>query len=145
MSYQDVYQRNYGLFLEEEQEKIRNSKIAIAGVGGVGGIQAATLARFGIGELSILDPGIFDEPDMNRQFGATKSNIGRNKAIAIGEMLKEINPFMKLNVFTQALNDQQSIEDFISDSAGAAALNGGLVATEAILILTGKRKHKNII
>lgn len=116
MKYHEVYQRNYGLFSDEEQEKIMNSKIAIAGVGGVGGEQAKTLARFGIGELSILDPGVFDAPDMNRQFGAITRNIGRNKAIATAEMLKERNPFLKVNIFTQALDTQKGIEEFIGDS-----------------------------
>ena len=117
MTYDEVYIRNIGLFTKEEQAKLKHAKVAIAGVGGVGSYQAVALARMGIGELSILDPGVFDEPDMNRQYGATKSTIGRNKAEATAEMLREINPFMKLNVFTKPASTKDEVLEFISGSA----------------------------
>jgi molybdopterin/thiamine biosynthesis adenylyltransferase len=66
MTYDEAYNRNIGIFTHEEQKHLRESKVTIAGVGGVGGIQAATLARFGVGELAFFDPGIFDEPDLNK-------------------------------------------------------------------------------
>ena len=103
MDYDLVYGRNIGLFTKEEQEKLKAAKVAIAGVGGVGGIQAATLARFGIGKMAIMDPGVFDEPDMNRQYAATKSTLGRNKAIATAQFLRDINPLIDLDVFFRGL------------------------------------------
>ncbi|WP_021167041.1 putative adenylyltransferase/sulfurtransferase MoeZ [Sporomusa ovata DSM 2662] len=116
MDYTQVYQRNIGLFTPQQQEKLRNAKVAVAGVGGVGGIQAATLARFGIGELAIMDPGVFDEPDMNRQFAAMVANIGRNKAAATAEMLKEINPFLKLTVYEQSPATEEGLAEFMQGS-----------------------------
>lgn len=116
MNYDEVYIRNIGLFNAEQQEKLKNSKVAIAGTGGVGGIQAVVLARCGIGELTIMDPGIFDEPDMNRQYGAMKSTIGRNKAVVTSEILKDINPFMKVNVYDRALQTEKELEEFMEGS-----------------------------
>jgi len=116
MDYDQIYQRNIGLFTKEEQEKLQAAKVAVAGVGGVGGIQAATLARFGVGHISILDPGIFDEPDMNRQYGAMLSTLGENKAVAMGKILKDINPFLKVEVHKTVLNQAQLYE-FIKGSS----------------------------
>jgi len=117
MDYNEIYQRNIGLFTEAEQEKLRNAKVAVAGVGGVGSYQAVALARFGIGELSIMDPGIFDEPDMNRQYGAIVSSIGKNKAEATAEMLQEMNPNLKLNIFTKPAKTPADVDHFIKNSA----------------------------
>jgi molybdopterin/thiamine biosynthesis adenylyltransferase len=94
VKYEDVFARNMGLFSPVEQDRLRSATVLVAGVGGVGGIQAATLARFGIGKLILIDPGEFDPPDMNRQYGATCSTMGRNKAEAMTELLKDVNPFL---------------------------------------------------
>jgi hypothetical protein len=116
MDYWEIYQRNIGLFSRENQESLRSAKVTIAGVGGVGGVEASTLARFGIGELSIMDPGVFDEPDMNRQFAAMKSTLGENKARATARMLKDINPFLKLNVLEHAPTEAQELKEFMKGS-----------------------------
>lgn len=109
MDYWHVYQRNIGLFSPEQQQTLRSAKVFVAGVGGVGGIEAATLARFGVGELVIMDPGIFDEPDMNRQFAAMHSTLGQNKAQATARLLQDINPFIKLHVLDQAPEDLDTL------------------------------------
>ncbi|MFH1980409.1 MAG: ThiF family adenylyltransferase [Pseudomonadota bacterium] len=116
MDYRQVYQRNIGVFTHDEQDRLKAAKVAIAGVGGVGGIEAATLARFGIGELAIMDPGVFDEPDMNRQFGAMGSTLGRNKALATADLLRDINPFLKLTVLDTAPAEPGAIRDFMAGS-----------------------------
>ena len=66
IEYDEIYKRNICLFTLEEQQKLGKSVVSIAGVGGVGSYQAVALARQGIGELRIMDPGVFDEPDLNR-------------------------------------------------------------------------------
>jgi molybdopterin/thiamine biosynthesis adenylyltransferase len=97
MRYEDAFARNIGLFSPAEQDRLRSATVLVAGVGGVGGIQAATLARFGIGKLILIDPGEFDPPDMNRQYGATCSTMGRNKAECTAALLKDVNPFMAID------------------------------------------------
>lgn len=113
MDYQMCYQRNIGLFTDEQQERLRNAKVLVAGVGGVGGIEAATLAKMGIGELIIFDPGVFDEPDMNRQFGATAANIGINKALATAHMLQDINPFLKVTALEYAPESDSELDELL--------------------------------
>jgi hypothetical protein len=99
MRYEEAFERNIGLFSNDEQDRIRNSTALIAGVGGVGGIQAVTLARFGIGKLVIIDPGEFDPPDLNRQYGATASTMGKNKAESTAAMLRDVNPFLTVDCY----------------------------------------------
>ncbi len=123
MNYDQVYSRNIGIFTAPQQAMLRHAKVAVAGVGGVGGIQAVTLARMGIGEMTIMDPGVFDEPDMNRQYAAMRNTIGLNKARATAAVLKEINPFMKLNVFEQAPEARSEL---------AALMRGSSIVVDAI-------------
>lgn len=68
------------------------STVAIAGVGGVGGLLAERLIRLGIGHLKITDPGVFEESNLNRQFGSSLCNIGQNKAEVVYTLLRDINP-----------------------------------------------------
>ncbi|MDD4874119.1 MAG: ThiF family adenylyltransferase [Dehalococcoidales bacterium] len=90
--YKESFSRNLGLFTESEQEKIRNSKIAIAGLGGVGGLAAERLLRLGVESLKITDPGDMEASNLNRQFGCTVKTLGQNKAGVIFEQIKDINP-----------------------------------------------------
>lgn len=116
MDYAQCFQRNIGLFTQEQQDILRRSTITVAGAGGVGGIEAATLARFGVGELRLIDPGVFDEPDMNRQFGAMASTIGRNKAQVTAEMIRDINPFCTVRVQEKGLSNEAELREFMAGS-----------------------------
>jgi len=91
-------------FLSEQGiEKLRNSKVAIAGLGGVGGAAAVTLARLGVGGLKLADPGKFDLPDMNRQWAAFKSTLGKNKTAVYEKVLKDINPAINIKKFNKGI------------------------------------------
>ena len=110
-SYQAAFKRNRGLITEEEQEKLRNSRVAIAGMGGVGGVHLVTLARLGIGKFTIADPDVFEVANFNRQYGATISNLGRNKAEAMAEAALDINPELDLRVMPEAI-DESNVDEF---------------------------------
>ena len=77
---------------ESEQDRLLHSTVAISGVGGVGGLLAERLIRLGIGKIKILDPGSFEESNLNRQFGSSMSNLGQNKAEVVFRQLRDINP-----------------------------------------------------
>jgi tRNA A37 threonylcarbamoyladenosine dehydratase len=53
--YKQAFQRNYGIFTNDEQEKIRNAKILLVGCGGVGGVMAILLARCGVENFVLVD------------------------------------------------------------------------------------------
>jgi molybdopterin/thiamine biosynthesis adenylyltransferase len=97
-TYEEAFRRNRGLITEAEQQRLRDSRVAIAGMGGVGGVHLATLARLGIGKFTIADPDVFEVANFNRQYGATVSNLGRNKAEAMAEAALDIDPQLDIRV-----------------------------------------------
>lgn len=113
-NYQKSFTRNIGLLTEEEQLKLKNSCVAIAGIGGVGGFPAERLARLGIGHIKIADPETFTESDLNRQFGATAKTLGIKKVEVVSEILKEINPDIKVDIYPEGLN-KANVDDFVSN------------------------------
>lgn len=104
-NYQQAFSRNIGWVTESEQEQLRNSKVAIAGLGGVGGSHLLTLSRLGIGQFHIADLDIFEQPNFNRQAGAYMHAVGRPKADVLSEMAQGINPDMQMTVFDQGVTD----------------------------------------
>lgn len=103
--------RNILFWGDESQKKIVNSHIAVFGLGGVGGFCAETLARSGVGELTIIDFDKVSTSNINRQLIALNSTIGSYKTDLFKQRLLDINPNLKLNV----INDFY-IEDFNFDS-----------------------------
>ncbi len=114
-SYEAAFQRNLGLLSATEQETLRNSRVAIAGMGGVGGIHLVTLAKLGIGKFTIADPDTFEVANFNRQYGATISNLGRNKANAMADAAIDINPELDLRILPEAV-DESNVDEFLRDA-----------------------------
>jgi molybdopterin/thiamine biosynthesis adenylyltransferase len=112
-SYEELFSRNIGIVSTNEQLVLSNSKVGIAGVGGVGGAHAITLARMGVGEFYLADPDIFEPANMNRQAGATISTLGRQKGVVIKEMILSINPKAKVTVFEKGLTNE-NLSDFLN-------------------------------
>jgi molybdopterin/thiamine biosynthesis adenylyltransferase len=114
--YKEIFSRNGGLISESEQETLRRSCIAIAGVGGVGGLLAERLIRIGIGRIKITDPGTFEKSNFNRQFGSSMVTLGHNKAEAVYEQLKDINPTAQIIWDKIGISDESSANVFIHDA-----------------------------
>ena len=102
-SYPAAFARHRGLISPDEQERLRRSTVAIVGMGGVGGIHLATLARLGIGGFHIADPDAFEVANFNRQYGANLRNLGRNKAEAMADEALAINPEIRIRTFAEAI------------------------------------------
>jgi molybdopterin/thiamine biosynthesis adenylyltransferase len=103
--YDEAFDRNIGWVTEEEQQSLRRKRIAIAGMGGVGGVHLVTLARMGIGGFNISDLDVFELANFNRQAGASMSTIGRSKAEVMAEMARDINPVLDIEIFGEGVND----------------------------------------
>ena len=110
--YHEAFSRNLGLITPEEQEKLRNSRVAIAGMGGVGGVHLITLARLGIGRFSIADPDTFELANFNRQYGAKICNLGQNKAEVMAAEARQVNPELDIRVFTEPIT-QANVDAFL--------------------------------
>lgn len=102
--YGEAFSRNLGWFSEAEQAKLRDGRVAIAGLGGVGGIHLLTLARLGIGHFRIADFDRFDVANFNRQVGATMTTLDRPKIDVLAEQVLDINPEIELDRFPQGVS-----------------------------------------
>ncbi len=76
----------------EATEKLKNARVAVIGLGGVGGAAAEALCRAGIGSLLLFDHDTISESNLNRQLLATRDTIGIAKTAAARERLLSINP-----------------------------------------------------
>jgi molybdopterin/thiamine biosynthesis adenylyltransferase len=113
--YKECFCRNIGLLSEPEQERLSNSCIGIAGVGGVGGLLAERLIRLGVGQLKITDPGAFEKSNLNRQYGSSLENLGQNKAQEVFEQLKRINPQAKILWSEEGIRSQNNAIQFLNE------------------------------
>ena len=112
--YREIYTRNIGILNEAEQNKLRQSTIAIAGMGGIGGLLAERLIRLGVGQLKITDPGTFEESNFNRQFGSSTLSLGRNKAEVVYEQLRDINQEAHIDYSKDGIRTQNNARLFVS-------------------------------
>lgn len=110
--YRQAFARNVGWITDAEQETLRGRRIAIAGLGGVGGSHLLTLARLGIGSFSIADPDRFEIVNLNRQAGATHATLGRRKTDVMADLARGINPDVELRVLTEGV-DESNLDRFL--------------------------------
>lgn len=102
--YHRAFHRNLGWLTEAEQQVLRGKRVAIAGMGGVGGSHLLTLTRLGVGRFNIADFDRFELANFNRQAGASLRHIGRQKSAVLAEMAHDINPELELGRFDQGVN-----------------------------------------
>lgn len=110
--YEQAFSRNIGWTTPEEQQVLRNKRVAIAGAGGVGGVHLLTLARLGIGKVHIADFDRFDIPNFNRQAGAVMSTVGEPKIEVMARMARDINPEMEIKEFPDGI-DSANLDAFL--------------------------------
>lgn len=113
-NYDVAFSRNIGWVTEAEQQKLRNSRVAIAGAGGVGSNYALTVARLGIGKFRLADFDQFDVHNFNRQAGAFMSTLHQDKVQVMQRMVLDINPEAEVDVFAQGV-DTDNVDAFLTD------------------------------
>lgn len=111
-SYAKAFARNIGWVAAHEQEVLRHKRVAIAGMGGVGGVHLLTLARLGISNFNIADFDSFEIQNFNRQAGATVSNLGASKIDVMAAQALDINPEIRLRQFNTGVT-LENIDAFL--------------------------------
>ena len=110
---QDQFSRTRLLFGPEGMEKLKNSHVAVFGIGGVGGYTVEALARSGIGALDLVDDDKVCLTNVNRQLYATRSTVGRYKVDVAEERIRDINPDCRVRAWkTFYMPDTQDQFDF---------------------------------
>ncbi len=116
-----MFKRTELLFGKEAIEKLNNSRIAVFGVGGVGGYVVEALVRSGIGTIDIIDNDKVHKSNLNRQIISLNSTIGEYKVDAFEKRLLDINPNIVVNkhncFFTPENSDKFdfSAYDYVAD------------------------------
>ena len=101
--YDEAFARNIGWVTEAEQASLRGKRVAIAGVGGVGGVHLLSLARLGVGAFHVAEMDTFDLVNFNRQAGAMMSNLGLEKVEVMKKAALDINPNCKFEVYAEGV------------------------------------------
>lgn len=89
---EERFSRTAALFGEDAVEKLKKSRVAVFGLGGVGGYVVEALARSGVGRLVLFDSDTVAESNINRQLIALKSTVGRYKTDVWRERIADISP-----------------------------------------------------
>jgi molybdopterin/thiamine biosynthesis adenylyltransferase len=99
----ECYERNFPALTAAQQLTLFQSRVLVAGLGGLGGAQAALLARVGVGNLWLADGDIFTSSNLNRQWLATRKTLGQSKTKVTARHLKDINPALRVTVIPHFL------------------------------------------
>ena len=95
----EKFLRTEMLLGKEALEKLNRSRVAVFGIGGVGGYALEALVRAGVGEIDVIDSDDVAVSNINRQILATTKTVGQKKVDVAEERAKEINPDVKINKY----------------------------------------------
>lgn len=93
---ENQYTRSIAVLGEEAMTKLKNCRVAVFGVGGVGSYTVEALARAGVGAIDLIDNDTFNVTNINRQLYATHKTIGQYKVDVARERILDINPECKV-------------------------------------------------
>ena len=107
--------RTATLLGEEAMERLRNARVLVVGAGGVGGYVAETLARTGVGHLTLVDADCVAESNLNRQLIATRSALGKPKTELFAARFRDINPEIEV----------EAVQEFVTTENAASLMGEG--------------------
>src|SRR3989344_4536970 len=110
--YKEAFKCNLGILTEQEQEKLREFRVAIPGMGSVGGEHLITFARAGLERFNIADFDNFELKNFNRQSGANMKTLGRSKVEVMKEVVLCINPNCDIKLYDKGINNE-CLENFL--------------------------------
>ena len=96
---ENQYTRSIAVLGDKAIEKLKNSRVAVFGVGGVGSFTVEALARAGVGAIDLIDNDTFNVTNINRQLYATHKTIGQHKVDVARERIADINPECKVTAY----------------------------------------------
>jgi molybdopterin/thiamine biosynthesis adenylyltransferase len=109
------YGRNFDTLTREQQATLVSSRVAVLGLGGLGGGVSEMLARTGVGHLTLIDGDVFDPSNLNRQLFCTEDLVGTSKALAAEKRIEAVNSTVQVTAVHQYA-DEATLYDLIKDS-----------------------------
>ncbi len=141
VTYEEATSRNAGFLTDAEQRRLRESRVFVCGVGGMGGAAVHSLVRAGVGRLAIADFDVFEATNLNRQLFATAETIGRSKVDATVEGLLRINP--GLEIVTYGADWVDRLDEILPGSD--VVVNAMDDARAAIRLYRAARRHPTTV
>lgn len=121
--------RTERVFGSEAMERLKNCRVAVFGLGGVGGYVVEALARSGVGALDLIDSDTISLSNLNRQILATRDTLGRFKTDVAAERVRAINPACEVRTYRVF---------FLPETAGQFDFAAYDYVVDAIDTVTGK-------
>ena len=118
----EQHSRTAALVGEEALERLSRARVAVFGVGGVGGHLAEALARAGVGAIDLVDGDVVSVSNINRQIIALHSTVGRPKVEVMAERIRDINPACKVTAHHRLYLPENadeldlSVYDYVADA-----------------------------
>ena len=140
----EEFSREIKLIGQENFEKLRNSKVILFGVGGVGGYVLESLARSGIENITVVDFDTVSESNLNRQIIALQTTIGKYKVDVAKERVNNINPNCNVVAIKEKLTKENidrfnfSCYDFVIDAID-------MVTSKLLIIEKAKKENVEVI
>ena len=139
-----IFSRTEMLIGKDALEKLNKCRVAVFGVGGVGGYAVEALARSGVGTIDVVDSDVVDVTNINRQIIATSKTVGRKKVEVAKERINDINPNCKVNAYDVFYSDEtRNLFDFDSYDYVIDAIDS--VSSKLDLILACKEHNVPVI
>ena len=138
-----LFERTHILIGDEGIEKLQNSHIFLAGIGGVGSYTAEALARMGVGKMTLVDHDVVSGSNMNRQLVALRSTVDVLKADVIADRIKDINPDCQVTLITDFLTPE-SIPTVLSQDYDVVIDAIDSLSSKAALLETAWRNEMTV-
>ena len=139
-----IFLRTKLLIGNQAFEKLKNSKVAIFGIGGVGSYTAEALARSGVGAIDIFDGDFVELSNINRQIVALISTIGEAKTEIMKKRMIDINPEISVNAF-KIVFDASNAENYSFQDYDYIVDAIDMVSSKLLIISKAKSLGKNVI
>jgi tRNA A37 threonylcarbamoyladenosine dehydratase len=135
MHHMPLFERTHIIVGDAGLARLHRAHVFIAGLGGVGSFVAESLARMGVGRLTLVDHDRVAASNLNRQLPALHSTVGRRKTRVMAERIRDINPECEVLLVEEFLRPETMPEvladgfDFVVDAIDSLNCKVGLIAT----------------
>lgn len=136
--------RTLRLIGEEGAAALRQARVLIAGVGGVGGYVAEMLVRSGVGHITLVDSDVVAPSNLNRQLIALRSTLGQPKVEVFSRRAAEINPECRVEVRSQYVTPE-NVDELLNSDYDFVADCIDTVAPKVALLSRCKDRHIRVI
>ncbi|MBN2794877.1 MAG: tRNA threonylcarbamoyladenosine dehydratase [Clostridia bacterium] len=140
----ELFVRSEMLIGHKNMALLKNKKVAIFGIGGVGSFVVESLARTGVGHLVLIDFDDIVKSNINRQIHANMNSVGQLKVEAMKKRIEEINPEIQVTIFAEIYNHDTN-DQIMTDDLDYVVDAIDMVSSKILLIETCKAKQIPII